>query len=70
MARSQCAKCTITFSSASAFDRHLRWRDGKLMHIDPAGIPGLRKRDDGVWAGMPLEAVTIARKRANGSRLE
>jgi hypothetical protein len=67
MAKSACSKCEVTFSSVSAFDRHLRWRDGGLAHIDPAEIPELRLREDGVWAGMPLDAITIARKRDNSA---
>ena len=53
MARSECARCKIMFSSVTAFDAHLRWKDGAVTHVDPAGIPELRRRDDGIWAGVP-----------------
>lgn len=50
MPRSECASCKITFSSVSAFDKHLRWRDGMLKHVDPAEIPELWLKN-GIWTG-------------------
>jgi hypothetical protein len=64
MAKSECARCHIMFSSVSSFDKHLRWRDTGLVHVDPAEIPELRQRDDGIWTGKPLDSSKRARLRA------
>ena len=51
MPRSECAKCKLTFTSVSAFDKHLRWRDSRLTHVNPAEIPELWLRPGGIWTG-------------------
>ena len=55
---SDCALCKIRFSSVSAFDKHLRWKDGLSVHVDPAEIKELCQRDDGVWTGLPMKERT------------
>lgn len=54
--RAHCSACHLTFSSASAFDRH-RTPDGEHGHcLDPITLTGssLLVRRNGVWSWPPM----------------
>lgn len=62
-----CSNCHRTFDGITAFDRHQRHVDGKLVCLDPfdlmdEGVPYRQRIGDGPW-----DALTIYWRLENGS---